>query len=58
MAADEAVDEFEAGVAPVVEDTARSLTSGIVFVTTVLLVVAIIVTMIAAKTHFGAGWFA
>jgi hypothetical protein len=52
------VDEFEQGEAPVVEDTATTLTSGLVIMTTVLLFAAILVTMAALKAHFQKGMFA
>jgi hypothetical protein len=58
MAAEEVVDEFEQAEAPVVEDTAKSLTSALVFMTTFLLVVGIIVVMVATNRWFERGMFA
>jgi len=49
--------EFEAEVVPV-EDTAKSLTSAIVFLTTVLLLVAIIVIIYAMGKWYNQGMFA
>jgi hypothetical protein len=57
MAEEVIVDEFEAEVVPV-EDSARSLTSAIVFMTTVLLLVAIIVLIAAMGKWYNQGMFA
>ena len=57
MADEVIVDEFETDVV-VVEDSARSLTSALVFMTTVLLLVAIVVIMVAMGKWYNQGMFA
>jgi len=52
------VDEFETDVVPVVADSANPLTSALVFMTTVLLLAAIVVIMVAMKNWYGRGMFA
>jgi hypothetical protein len=57
MADEVIVDEFETDVV-VVEDSAKSLTSALVFMTTVLLLVAIVVLMVAMGKWYNQGMFA
>ena len=57
MAEEVIVDEFETDVVQV-EDSAKSLTSAIVFMTTVLLIVAIVVLMYAMGRWYNQGMFA
>lgn len=52
------VDEFETDVVPVVADSAGSLTSALVFMTTFLLLAAIVIMMVAMKNWYGRGMFA
>jgi hypothetical protein len=52
------VDEFDQVEVVPVEDNAKSLTSALVFMTTVLLVVGIIVVMFAMRKWFERGMFA
>lgn len=59
MAPEEAVvDEFEAEAAPVAEDNAKGMTSALVFMTTAVLVIAIVVILVAMKKWYGQGLFA
>jgi hypothetical protein len=58
MAVEEVVvDEFEGEVVAVPEDNAKSLTTALVFMTTILLVFALIVLMVAMKKYYDAGLF-
>jgi hypothetical protein len=51
-----AADEFEADAAPAApEGTASTLTSGLVFMTTVMLLASIVVIMFAMSKHFERG---
>ena len=52
------VDEFDGEVVAVAEDNAKSLTTALVFMTTVVLVFALVVLMVAMKKYYGAGLFA
>jgi|SwirhirootsSR2_FD_contig_31_11639228_length_554_multi_3_in_0_out_0_1 hypothetical protein len=52
------VDEFDNGDVVVVEDSAKGLTNALVFMTTLLLVVGIIIVMYAMKKWFEKGMFA
>lgn len=57
--ANEDADEFDqVDVVPVVEDSSRGLTNGLVFMTSLVLLVAIILTMLAMAKWFGRGMFA
>jgi hypothetical protein len=58
MAPEEVVDEFEQVEAVAVQDSATSLTNALVFMTTFLLLVGIIVAMYAMKKYFHAGLLA
>ena len=57
MADEVIVDEFETEVVQV-EDSAKSLTSAIVFMTTVLLLVALVVILVAMGKWYNQGMFA
>ena len=52
------VDEFEGEGVVVAEDTAKPLTSALVFMTTFLLLVGIVLVMYAMNKWYGAGMFA
>ena len=58
MAPEEVVDEFEQVEVVAVQDSATSLTNALVFMTTFLLLVGIIVAMYAMKKYFNAGLLA
>jgi hypothetical protein len=52
------VDEFGEEPVVVAVDNANALTTALVFMTTVLLVFALVVLMVAMKNHYGRGLFA